>query len=255
MRNLFQGKIHCVPDRNWTKFIPQIYRHSSCLVKHRWEHSPHWRETSKFLLNKHQQVQLLEVHLRHLLLFPTLTQYPVVSQAAAILSHLAPSARGGTSLPEDRALWPAYLSGGKLHPATSATTTPINGAFATEKSVREHAVISASDVKNFRPGVFSVGRSQPSGTISGTTSTPITLCSAKSITGISKSEGGEHAWNSHSPSVTSRLSCSPPTEDESDFEMEEASVLNRTFDCLEGKKLDAAGETSEWDGMEMEMEM
>ena len=25
-----------------------------------WEHSPHWREASKFLLSKHQQVQLLE---------------------------------------------------------------------------------------------------------------------------------------------------------------------------------------------------
>jgi hypothetical protein len=31
------------------------------LVKHRWEHSPHWHETSKLLLSKHQQVQLLEV--------------------------------------------------------------------------------------------------------------------------------------------------------------------------------------------------
>lgn len=63
----------------------QVYRHPSCLIKHRkfrfyestfhlssyrnlttfwvlgWEHSPHWREASKFLLSKHQQVQLLEV--------------------------------------------------------------------------------------------------------------------------------------------------------------------------------------------------
>lgn len=39
----------------------QVYRHPSCLIKHRWEHSPHWRESSKFLLSKHQQVQLLEV--------------------------------------------------------------------------------------------------------------------------------------------------------------------------------------------------
>ena len=40
--------------------IIKVYRHPSCLVKHRWEHSPHWREASKFLLSKHQQVQLLE---------------------------------------------------------------------------------------------------------------------------------------------------------------------------------------------------
>lgn len=39
----------------------QVYRHPSCLVKHRWEHSPHWREASKLMLSKHQQVQLLEV--------------------------------------------------------------------------------------------------------------------------------------------------------------------------------------------------
>ncbi|RPD65439.1 hypothetical protein L226DRAFT_530975 [Lentinus tigrinus ALCF2SS1-7] len=78
----------------------KVYRHPSCLIKHRWEHSPHWREASKFLLSKHQQVQLLE--------------------AAAILSHLAPSAAGGTSLPEDRSLWPSFLSGGLLPPPDQA---------------------------------------------------------------------------------------------------------------------------------------
>ncbi|TBU57401.1 hypothetical protein BD310DRAFT_929304 [Dichomitus squalens] len=78
----------------------KVYRHPSCLIKHRWEHSPHWREASKFLLSKHQQVQLLE--------------------AAAILSHLAPSASGGTSLPEDRSLWPSFLSGGLLPPPDQA---------------------------------------------------------------------------------------------------------------------------------------
>ena len=41
--------------------LRQIYRHPSCLIKHRWEHTPHWREASKFVLSKHQQVQLLEV--------------------------------------------------------------------------------------------------------------------------------------------------------------------------------------------------
>ncbi|CDO78029.1 hypothetical protein BN946_scf184648.g1 [Trametes cinnabarina] len=78
----------------------KVYRHPSCLIKHRWEHSPHWREASKFMLSKHQQVQLLE--------------------AAAILSHLAPSATGGRSLPEDRSLWPSYMSGGLLPPPDTA---------------------------------------------------------------------------------------------------------------------------------------
>ncbi|KXN85664.1 hypothetical protein AN958_11001, partial [Leucoagaricus sp. SymC.cos] len=76
----------------------KIYRHPSCLIKHRWEHTPHWREASKFVLSKHQQVQLLE--------------------AAAILSHLSPAS---SSLPEDRSLWPSFLSGGSLPPPDPST--------------------------------------------------------------------------------------------------------------------------------------
>lgn len=30
------------------------------LIPYRWEHSPHWSQTSKLLISKHQQVQLLE---------------------------------------------------------------------------------------------------------------------------------------------------------------------------------------------------
>ncbi|TGZ76653.1 hypothetical protein EX30DRAFT_231710 [Ascodesmis nigricans] len=36
------------------------YKHSSCLTKHLWEHTPEWQFTSKLLISKHQQVQLLE---------------------------------------------------------------------------------------------------------------------------------------------------------------------------------------------------
>ncbi|KAL9039028.1 MAG: hypothetical protein Q9214_005043 [Letrouitia sp. 1 TL-2023] len=36
------------------------YKHSSCLAKHLWEHTPEWSYTSKLLISKHQQVQLLE---------------------------------------------------------------------------------------------------------------------------------------------------------------------------------------------------
>ncbi|CAO1626681.1 unnamed protein product [Sympodiomycopsis kandeliae] len=69
----------------------KIYRHPSCLIKHRWEHTVYWKEASKFLMSKHQQVQLLE--------------------AAAILVNLD----GDTaSLPDEKALWPAAVS-----PATS----------------------------------------------------------------------------------------------------------------------------------------
>ncbi|CAE6475645.1 unnamed protein product [Rhizoctonia solani] len=49
-------------------------------------------------------------------------------RAAAILSHISPAKNGmGTSLPEDRSLWPAYLSGGLLPMPTgaSAPTAPL----------------------------------------------------------------------------------------------------------------------------------
>ncbi|KAI9708004.1 MAG: hypothetical protein M1820_004423 [Bogoriella megaspora] len=38
----------------------KAYKHSSCLTKHLWEHTPEWSITSKLLISKHQQVQLLE---------------------------------------------------------------------------------------------------------------------------------------------------------------------------------------------------
>ena len=38
----------------------KAYKHGSCLSKHLWEHSPHWQYTSKLMISKHQQVQLLE---------------------------------------------------------------------------------------------------------------------------------------------------------------------------------------------------
>lgn len=64
----------------------KVYRHSTCLTKHRWEHTSHWKEASKLLLSKHQQVQLLE--------------------GAAILA----AASVGTSLPEEKSYWPAAVS-------------------------------------------------------------------------------------------------------------------------------------------------
>lgn len=65
----------------------KVYRHPSCLVKHRWEHTVYWKEASKFLMSKHQQVQLLE--------------------AAAILVNMDGDA---ASLPDEKALWPAAVS-------------------------------------------------------------------------------------------------------------------------------------------------
>ncbi|KZT03622.1 uncharacterized protein LAESUDRAFT_814503 [Laetiporus sulphureus 93-53] len=137
----------------------KAYRHPSCLIKHRWEHSPHWREASKLLLSKHQQVQLLE--------------------AAAILSHLSPSSRGGTSLPEDRSLWPSFLSGGLLPPPSPVNTIPRSSSAAepsapfpssssvpassvfssSERSgprMRDYSVLATGGITQLRPGVLAV---------------------------------------------------------------------------------------------------
>ncbi|KAJ3995973.1 hypothetical protein F5050DRAFT_202412 [Lentinula boryana] len=156
----------------------KIYRHPSCLIKHRWEHTPHWRESSKYVLSKHQQVQLLE--------------------AAAILSHLSADSATGTRLPEDRSLWPSFLSGGTLPlpegsnpgaPAitsnlgvsssvpntnvlrsasassTSASTTP---ARPPSVGPRLHDyTIPTTDVTQVRPGLYMMGGSSaPSSAVS-----------------------------------------------------------------------------------------
>ncbi|GAA5964401.1 hypothetical protein JCM21900_006417 [Sporobolomyces salmonicolor] len=86
----------------------KVYRHSTCLTKHRW----HWKEASKLLLSKHQQVQLLE--------------------GAAILA----AASAGTSLPDEKSYWPAAVSppssgllgssehGINIHSLTASVTRP-----------------------------------------------------------------------------------------------------------------------------------
>ncbi|KAG1781158.1 hypothetical protein EV702DRAFT_1185353 [Suillus placidus] len=106
----------------------KVYRHPSCLIKHRWEHTPQWREASKFVLSKHQQVQLLE--------------------AAAILSHLSPSSMNGTSLPEDRSLWPTFLSGGVVPPPAPGSAHEGSDTLSLSKpissSVPASSVLSSS---------------------------------------------------------------------------------------------------------------
>lgn len=104
----------------------KIYKHPSCLIKHRWEHTPHWREASKFVLSKHQQVQLLE--------------------AAAILSHMSPTVSGGRSLPDDRSLWPSFLSGGSLPTSDSANGEHQSHIISPSSSYSSHPISSSVPV-------------------------------------------------------------------------------------------------------------
>ena len=149
-----------------------------------------------------------------------------------------------TLVPEKSPVMPSSL------PNSSRLRRPL---YSTPR-VHEYAVTSASDVNHVRPGVFSVGRNDLSNSISRTVSSPVDLRSAKNVGGISSRSKSEGAWNPYSPSVTSRSSYSPPTEDDSDFEMDEESVLSRTNHSQQ-KREESGRKRSEWDGLEMEMEM
>ena len=61
--SVYSGK-SLSPPKNGKFYECQVcgkqYKHPSCLVKHRWEHTDAWKETQKLSISKHQQVQMLE---------------------------------------------------------------------------------------------------------------------------------------------------------------------------------------------------
>ncbi|GFZ51876.1 hypothetical protein JCM24511_09644 [Saitozyma sp. JCM 24511] len=136
------------------------YRHPSCLVKHRWEHSPHWKEPTQLSMSKHQQVQMLEA-----------SQY---AAAAAILAHLDPT---GRSLPTDKSLWPMMLSppGGEgpprrlsrdhsgLRSPPSSTIAPLTPSSLREPSSLGTASERASKERKSSPGSDSTTSSMGAG--------------------------------------------------------------------------------------------
>ncbi|KAF8218084.1 hypothetical protein K438DRAFT_17990 [Mycena galopus ATCC 62051] len=134
----------------------KIYRHPSCLIKHRWEHTPHWRTLSALphpgpggsgagVLSKHAQVQLLE--------------------AAAILSHLSPDSDTGTSLPEDRGMWPRWVSGGALEGEEGAVSASF-GSLGAPGSVGGDGDYAPSSVGGDYPP-SSVGGDYPPSSVGG----------------------------------------------------------------------------------------
>ncbi|THG97282.1 hypothetical protein EW026_g4690 [Hermanssonia centrifuga] len=256
----------------------KVYRHPSCLIKHRWEHSPHWREASKFLLSKHQQVQMLE--------------------AAAILSHLSPANSGGHSLPEDRSLWPSFLSGGLLPPPvangvsnsgvsstqdTSASSSETHTPLRVSSSVPAHLSIGITHV---RPGVLGVPTgSSPASSVpvpvpvdmnayreSNRYGSPISYSSA--FGAQSYDTGG--SWSLPRSSVRSRSTSAPKSEGDEGVEVEvdiEGDDLgDQRYGFISRGRMSAARDgmkdeddgymgnlreekiEEEWDG-EMEMEM
>ncbi|GJE98220.1 hypothetical protein PsYK624_144440 [Phanerochaete sordida] len=225
----------------------KVYRHPSCLIKHRWEHSPHWREASKLMLSKHQQVQLLE--------------------AAAILSHMSPSKTNGQSLPEDRSLWPSFLSNGLLpppttangvqpallpggvpssldsHPSRMSSSVPAHSALSmsrpgsTGPRMHDYSIPTSSGITHVRPGVVGVstGSSPAPGTPSSTGPAPIPVkmdtyrepraLSVSSDTWnsspVSSAYGQSYAsagsWSLPRSSLRSRSTSAPKTDEDEGF--------------------------------------
>ncbi|KAF9269722.1 hypothetical protein L218DRAFT_953347 [Marasmius fiardii PR-910] len=185
----------------------KVYRHPSCLIKHRWEHTPHWRESSKYVLSKHQQVQLLE--------------------AAAILSHFSPDSATGTSLPEDRSLWPSFLSGGSLPLPEGSSSVPnsttASSTRATSTGPRLHNyAISTADAVKVRLGLVVANGNPASSEAPSVRSTPIPVPNGTEIYGYGYGygrTGGSSAstpgsrgksWGDHSPSPHLKFSGSAP---------------------------------------------
>ncbi|RDL40738.1 Uncharacterized protein BP5553_00717 [Venustampulla echinocandica] len=86
------------------------YKHSSCLTKHLWEHTPEWSYTSKLLISKHQQVQLLEAASVLVAMNQDGTTPPDSAKDFQSDQDSASPAASGSSEPNDR--------------ASSADTTP-----------------------------------------------------------------------------------------------------------------------------------
>lgn len=231
----------------------KIYRHPSCLIKHRWEHTPHWREASKFLLSKHQQVQLME--------------------AAAILSHLTPSASGGSSLPDDRSLWPSYLSGGTLPPplpAIDPTTQPISSSVPSGPRIHDYALpsTSVSGITRLRAGIIAVPTEpgsysqQESGAPQSFTTSYGSL-GVESLTFASSYQSSSAGVIVPHPRTSGSSDRWSPSSDESEFVEVEADATPSGGFSARGRFTgegdvsvkEEEEEEGEWDGMEMEMEL
>ncbi|KAF8584663.1 hypothetical protein K439DRAFT_1633374 [Ramaria rubella] len=230
----------------------KVYRHPSCLVKHRWEHSPHWREASKFLLSKHQQVQLLE--------------------AAAILSHLSPTeSGGGTSLPEDRSLWPSYLSGGLLPLPTGSLPTGQRAILSDtgdtgDMSTSEDEQEGRPTLTQFRPGLL--GHPNPTPHADPTRTAPVPVPGWEDNAAFKGASWAHTPYSSTSGPLSLSFSYSSSErgwslprssvrggesdgEGDVDVAIDEKQEVGNNVE----KKEQILGKEEEWDGMDMEMDL
>ncbi|CAN8097246.1 unnamed protein product [Discula destructiva] len=115
------------------------YKHNSCLEKHKWEHTPEWAQTSRLLISKHQQVQMLEAA-KILIALPAQSSTPPEST----FEPSSPSLSGGFSEQMDG--------------QSSARTTPppqMDGYSDMHMDMDEATFSMASDDEDDAGGAFS----------------------------------------------------------------------------------------------------
>jgi hypothetical protein len=88
-------------------------------------------------------------------------------QAAAILSHLSTTPTG-TSLPEDRSLWPSFLSPGLVAPPSAANLSPASSYARSPSGPRMHDFgVAPAHALELRPGLLGVpGSVSPAASVS-----------------------------------------------------------------------------------------
>ncbi|KAL7749182.1 hypothetical protein RI367_005332 [Sorochytrium milnesiophthora] len=118
----------------------KVYKHPQCLHKHKWEHSVHWKETAKFYLSKHQQVQLLEAA-QILVSLPQSTSSPSTSSPSGASPALP-------ALPESAALTSSSSS------ASSASASPLPGIGRPRASSRGQSSVKGRERTISLPSAF-----------------------------------------------------------------------------------------------------
>lgn len=134
------------------------YKHSSCLTKHLWEHTPEWAYTSKLLISKHQQVQLLEAAS----VLVGMNQDTTEALESAKIndsdrSSVSPAASGTSEIQD------IYLSSTETTPPPTSDNVYASDSFGTIRSKR-YSGNSSSFSRSYQPSSWlPVGSAPPLG--------------------------------------------------------------------------------------------
>jgi hypothetical protein len=157
------------------------------------------------------------------------------AQAAAILSHLSTTPTG-SSLPEDRSLWPSFLSPGLVPPPSAANLSPDSSLARSPSGPRLHDFgVAPAHALELRPGLLGVPGSGSTTDASSTLSfggrwgsSPATSVSAggKAKYGMDLDDVAEHgSWSL--PASDLRSSYDVREADEHGADEEDAYAIGR----------------------------